>query len=72
MKKIKRNRVVHAYTQGYKAGLKGHEMESCPYWELEARGAWFRGWSQGRENYLYGYKSFAPPLHGLQEIGQMK
>lgn len=61
MKTMKRDKATHAYLQGYKSGLKGHEMESCPYFEKEARGAWFFGWRQGRENYLYGFVRNAPP-----------
>ncbi len=63
MKRIKRDRQAHAYTQGYKAGLRGHDMESCPFFELEARGAWFRGWREGRVNLIYGYLRRGPIEH---------
>ena len=70
MKRMKRDKALRAYTQGYKAGQRGHDMQSCPHFEAEARGAWFRGWREGRENYLFGFNKavfsrMAPSYHYL-------
>ncbi len=54
MKRKKRNRIDRAFAHGFKAGIRGHEMESCPYGERAERGSWFSGWRIGRENYLSG------------------
>lgn len=67
MKRIKRDKALRAYTQGYKSGLHGHEMESCPVFDPEARGAWLRGWREGRVNLIYGYTRMAP-MENYQQI----
>lgn len=61
----KRDKVDRAFVQGYKSGLKGHEMESCPYFESQTRGSWFAGWREGRSNYLSGFVIYPelPPSH---------
>jgi len=56
MKRRKRDKLERAYSLGFKAGIRGHEMESCPFnGSSEARGEWFGGWREGRSNYLWGY-----------------
>lgn len=62
MKTKKREKTDRAFTQGFKAGVRGHEMESCPYTahELtELRGLWCGGWREGRSNYISGYLNIA-------------
>lgn len=55
-KRKKRDKSERAYSLGFKAGVRGHEMESCPYNEVaEERGYWFGGWREGRSNFLSGY-----------------
>jgi len=55
MKRKKRDKSERAFTQGFKAGIRGHEMESCPFTQTEVRGSWYGGWREGRSNYLSGY-----------------
>lgn len=56
MKAHKRNKVRHAFRQGYKAGMRGRSEEQCPYSTVVAeRGAWLGGWREGRDHYLSGY-----------------
>lgn len=57
MKRKKRDKVERAYTQGFKAGIRGHEMESNPFNQPDPRGAWYGGWREGRSNYIAGFLS---------------
>ena len=56
MKKHKRNKKDKAYIQGFRAGIKGHSLEDCPYSThfTEARGLWCSGWREGRGQLLSG------------------
>ena len=51
----KRNKLERAFSQGFKSGIRGRNMEACPYSGLaNERGYWFGGWREGRSNYLSG------------------
>lgn len=54
MKSKKRNKVDRAFTQGFKAGVRGHEMEACPFETGELRGLWYGGWREGRSTHISG------------------
>lgn len=58
MKSKKRDKSGRAFSQGFKSGVRGHEMESCPFQNGEVRGAWFGGWRDGRSSFLSGYVTF--------------
>lgn len=66
MNRKKRDKVDRAFLQGYKSGLKGHEMEDCPHFEPTARGSWFAGWREGRSNHISGYIIF--PEHPSNHV----
>lgn len=56
MRTKKRDKSERTFHQGYRAGLRGHSMDFCPYTgDREARGAWFSGWRSGRSQFLSGY-----------------
>lgn len=56
MKTKKRDKVDRAFLQGFKAGVRGHDMESCPFVDaFDARGSWFAGWRDGRSSFIAGY-----------------
>lgn len=58
MHRKKRDLVDRAFHQGFKSGIRGHEMEDCPYFETDKRGSWFAGWRKGRESLLSGFPNF--------------
>ncbi|MDB6096389.1 MAG: ribosome modulation factor [Francisellaceae bacterium] len=57
MKRVKRHPVEKAYHQGYKAGIRGHSGNICPYTLGDTRGLWFGGWRDGRSQFLAGFLS---------------
>jgi ribosome modulation factor len=63
MKSRKRDKVDRVFSQGFRAGLHGHEMEDCPYNSANLRGFWFGGWREGRDNYITG--NFKMPQHPM-------
>lgn len=49
MKVKKRDQEERAFHQGYKAAIRGHSTDFCPYTSrIVARGNWFSGWREGR------------------------
>ena len=64
MQRKKRDRVEHAYNQGFRAGIRGHYMEICKVWESQARGAWLQGWREGRDYFLNNDKFERSIFHG--------
>lgn len=50
MKRQKRDRLVRAHSQGYKAGISGRSKELCPYQKLDARSYWLGGWRKAIED----------------------
>lgn len=58
MKSKKRDKVDRAIKQGFKSGIRGHEMESCPFTDGNVRGPWLAGWRDGRSSYIAGYVTF--------------
>lgn len=57
MKRAKRNPIQRAYHSGFKAGLRGHSRDECPYQEISKRGQWLGGWREGHMQYTAGYRS---------------
>lgn len=65
-KRKKRDKLERAFALGFKAGIHGHDIETCPFSDLvEERGHWFGGWREGRSNYISGYLNM--PNHSSQE-----
>lgn len=61
MRTKKRDKVERVFHQGYKAGMRGHSSDFCPHTgNMEARGAWFSGWREGRSQFLSGYITESP------------
>ena len=54
MKRKKRDKVSRAISSGRLAGIRGHSEDTCPYAQLDKRGAWLGGWREGRAMYLEG------------------
>ena len=50
MKRQKRDRLERAQSQGYKAGLNGRSMETCPYQQMVAKSYWLGGWRDARDD----------------------
>jgi len=55
MRRQKRERSSRVFTQGFRAGLKGHSMTDCPYGSEDIRATWFSGWRDGRKSLISGY-----------------
>lgn len=46
-----------AYKLGYNQGIKGHNKETCPYFETDKRAQWLGGWRDGHVDYVAGYRT---------------
>lgn len=68
MKSKKRDRTSRAFMQGFKSGLKGHEIETCPYQDGNLRGLWCGGWREGRGERISG--NFSVPDHSSFTLHQ--
>lgn len=55
MRRQKRERSSRVFTQGFRAGLKGHDMMDCPYASDDLRITWLSGWRDGRKSLIAGY-----------------
>lgn len=51
MRRHKRDRVSHAFSRGYHAGLEGHSYLECPFSVLNVKESWLCGWREGRMDY---------------------
>ena len=61
MSRVKRDPIKRAYNCGYRAGLRGHSKDECPYEGLDKRGEWLGGWRSGHAHFVAGYIS---PFNG--------
>ncbi len=50
MKRQKRDRLERAQSQGYKAGLNGRSVETCPYQQLDTKSQWLGGWREANND----------------------
>lgn len=66
----KKDLLARAFTHGCMAGANGHEMESCPFEDGEKRGAWFNGWRQGREIYIWIFKNHTMRTLAAMSVAQ--
>lgn len=57
MKRVKRDMTHRAYKLGYNQGIKGHNKETCPYFETDKRAQWLGGWRDGHVDYVAGYRT---------------
>lgn len=53
--RIKQRSEERAYMRGFRAGVNGRADSLCPYkTNADARGLWYGGYREGREQYLLG------------------
>lgn len=57
MKRVKRDSLKRAFAQGFRAGIKGHSSDDCPYTNTNKRGQWLGGWRDGHSDYVIGYRT---------------
>lgn len=63
MKSKKRDKTDRVFSQGFKAGFRGHELDDCPYMG-DLRGLWCGGWRDGRAKHISGNFSMPErPMH---------
>lgn len=59
MKRQKRERDELLFARGFKAGLTGRSLDTCPYQDINLRQHWMAGWRDGRVNEREGYSGVA-------------
>ncbi len=64
MKKQKRNLHERAYQRGYRAGLEGRHLDTCPHCQDAMRNQWMAGWREGRVDNWNGLNA----MSGMQKM----